>query len=93
MAPIDARDSAPHQRETDGERCYALSQYGEECIGEPHRMIAMVLPNEMIVLREEKRKSEIAWSMTVTAVVQPSQLYHHVGARYMTNSADGMVVS
>ena len=35
----------------------------------------MVLPNEMIVLRDEMRRDEIAWSMTVTAVVQPSQLF------------------
>ena len=52
---------------------YALSQYGEDCIRWISSDLAMVLPNEMIVLRDEMRRDEIAWSMTVTAVVQPSQ--------------------
>ena len=41
--------------------------------------LPMVLPNEMIVLRDEMRRDEIAWSMTVTAVVQPSQLFGEAG--------------
>ena len=58
---------------------YALSQYGEDCIRWISSDLAMVLPNEMIVLRDEMRRDEIAWSMTVTAVVQPSQLFGEAG--------------